>query len=160
MTADDIVAMLNHYYDGRETLAFAELRIGTGYGKDAEQRIDYWVMEPIPSKRFRRIAYEIKVSRSDLRRELADPRKRRRALLLSNEFYFICPAGLIRPDEVPPECGLAEVSPIPLQYQQAEGCPYGFRHTIAAPWRDGHPPTWQFLAAVTRRAARTQGNDQ
>jgi hypothetical protein len=141
-TAADVVRCLNAHYQERGWLAFAELRVGTGYGKDAETRLDYWAMEPLPSKRFRRVAFEIKVGRSDFLAELRQPLKRRRALLLSNEFYFITPPGLVKASELPPECGLAEV----------RGEWVHFLH--AAPWRDTVPPTWQFLAAVIRRATK------
>lgn len=59
--------------------------------------------------RWRRVAYEIKVSRADFRREIRRPQKRRRALELSDQFYFAAPAGLIQRSELPEECGLVEV---------------------------------------------------
>lgn len=125
---------------------FDELRIGTGYGKDAEQRIDFWAMASIPSQRFRRIAYEIKLSRADFVREIMNPRKRARALLYSNEFYFCAPVGIIHADEIPPECGLCEVM------HEPHGFSLMIRHP--APWRDTMAPSWQFLAACIRRAQR------
>jgi hypothetical protein len=143
LTADAIIVALYDHYSRSDWLCFDELRVGTGYGKDAEKRIDFWAIEAIPSKRFRRVAYEIKVSRADFLAELRQPRKRARALLLSNEFYFITPPGLVKDAELPPECGLVEVHDLGF---------LTFRH--AAPWRDSAPPTWQFLAAVVRRARR------
>lgn len=145
-TAADIVSTLDDHYRSGDWLTFAELRVGTGYGKDAETRLDYWAMDAIPSKRFRRVVFEIKVSRADFLAELRQPLKRRRALLLSNEFYFITPPGLVKAAELPPECGLAEV------VDHGTFRSIYFRH--AAPWRDTSPPTWQFLAAVVRRAKR------
>lgn len=147
LTSADIVAALDqHYQQVSGWLTFAELRVGTGYGKDAETRLDYWAMEPTPSKRFRRVAYEIKVSRADFLKEIRQPLKRRRALLLSNEFYFITPPGLVKPGELPLEAGLAEV--------RDHGTFRSIYFPHAAPWRDTSPPTWQFLAAVVRRAKR------
>lgn len=58
---------------------------------------------------FQRVAYEVKVSRSDLLAELRRPQKRSLALELSNRFYFATPPGLVRPGELPEECGLVEV---------------------------------------------------
>lgn len=46
------------------------------------------------------IGYEVKVSRSDLRRELLKPHKRARALAATTEFYFAVPAGLLSDEEV------------------------------------------------------------
>lgn len=143
MTSAAVVAELQRNYPFPDWLAFPELRIGTGFGKNAEQRLDFWAMAALPSQRFRRVAYEIKISRADFLAELRQPLKRRRALLLSNEFYFVAPPGLIQAGELPPECGLAECE-----------ATYGLHIKHAAPWRDSAPPTWQFLAAVTRRALR------
>lgn len=149
LSADDIVELLYKRWGSDDVLAIHELRIGTGYGKDAEQRIDFWAMKMLPSARFRRVAYEIKVSRSDFRKEISNPYKRRRALLLSNEFYFITPPGLVNdPALLPVEAGLIEVHP---------ASPFGtptFTVVVSAPWRDTPGPSWQFLAAVARRMRR------
>lgn len=142
-----LTKLLYEKHSGEYWQAFHELRIGTGYGKDAEQRLDFWAMACIPSERFRRVVYEIKVSRADFLREIKQPRKRARALLFSNEFYFCAQAGLIRADELPPECGLCEVVSYP------RGFALEVRHT--APWRDTMAPSWQFLAACIRRAQRS-----
>lgn len=149
ITTADIVKALYEHYSGTNWLCFNELRVGTGFGKDAEQRIDFWALDTYPSHRFRRVAYEIKVSRSDFLNELRQPLKRRRALLLSNEFYFISPPGLIKAGELPIECGLAEITGGRIDPTTTY---INFKH--AAPWRDTIPPTWQFVAAVVRRAKR------
>lgn len=49
---------------------------------------------------YRRVGYEVKVSRSDLRRELLRPHKRSRQVAWCNEFYFAVPRGLLKPDEL------------------------------------------------------------
>jgi hypothetical protein len=49
--------------------------------------------------------YEIKVSRSDF---LAD-KKWREYLKYCRVFYFVAPAGIIKPSELPPEIGLIEI---------------------------------------------------
>lgn len=151
LTADQIVVALYQHFEKRgDWLSFDELRVGTGYGKDAEQRLDFWTMNAIPSQHFRRIAFEIKVSRADFVKELRQPLKRRRALLLSNEFYFIAPRDLIKASELPPEAGLMEIGDVFLGR-------YDVYIKHPAPWRDTSPPTWQFLASVIRRAKREAG---
>ena len=67
MTAEDIVKALDldYSYHPRRYSTFKELRIGTGYGKGKEQKIDYWVISHYPSDGMSKISYEIKVSRSD-----------------------------------------------------------------------------------------------
>jgi hypothetical protein len=61
------------------------------------------------SKGFKKIAFEIKVSRGDFLREIRDPLKRVPALIFFDEFYFVAPSGVIPKDEVPRDCGLMEV---------------------------------------------------
>lgn len=46
------------------------------------------------------VGYEVKVSRSDYRRELSKPGKRAAAVAFTNAFYMAVPDGLLRPDEV------------------------------------------------------------
>jgi hypothetical protein len=146
LTSKQIVEALRERHPASEWFFFAELRLGTGFARDAEQRLDAWAMHAWPSSQFRRVAYEVKVSRSDYQRELKNPRKRRPALLMSNEFYFAVPSGLINIAELPPEAGLIEVN--------ADG---SCHTTLAAPWRDALPPTWLFLAAIVRRALKEGG---
>jgi hypothetical protein len=46
------------------------------------------------------IGYEVKVSRSDMRGELLKPGKRAAAVVMTTEFYFAVPAGMLRLDEI------------------------------------------------------------
>jgi len=46
------------------------------------------------------IGYEVKVSRSDYRRELGQPSKRGGAVAFCNAFYFAVPDGLLKPEEL------------------------------------------------------------
>lgn len=50
--------------------------------------------------RLDRIGYEVKVSRSDLRRELLNPDKRTANVAWCNQFYFAVPRGLLTADEL------------------------------------------------------------
>lgn len=50
--------------------------------------------------KYARIGYEVKVSRSDLRRELLAPSKRAQNVAWCNEFYFAVPKGLLTADEL------------------------------------------------------------
>lgn len=156
--AAEIVTALHEHYERTATsnyrqrsdwLHFSELRIGTGYGKDAEQRIDFWAMHTLPSERLRRVAFEVKVSRGDFLAELRQPRKRAVALLWSNEFYFAAPSGLIQVAELPPECGLVE-------YRLDEFGAH-LHWSVAAPWRDTPPCSWRFVAALLRRSVKGDG---
>lgn len=54
----------------------------------------------------RPVIHEIKVRRADLQSDLRKPLKRAAYQALSSEFYYVMPAGLAQPDEVPADCGL------------------------------------------------------
>lgn len=87
-----------------EWATFAELRGATGY--DNPQRIDFFAVHLWPSKGFNSIAYEIKVSRNDFKKELDHPRKRAFAESVSHQCYFVTPSGLVQADEIPEGWGL------------------------------------------------------
>ncbi len=99
-----------------EWALFFELRSGTGRKNKALRKtephryIDAFALNLWPSKKHRKIAYEIKVSRADFLKELKSPEKRQWAIEISNQFYFIAPQGIIMDDELPEACGLLEVT--------------------------------------------------
>lgn len=165
LNANDIVRILAQFHGQSDRWLFlTELRPSTGYGARDDRRIDAWAMHCWPSERFERTAYEVKVARSDFLGELKQPKKRRVALLHSNSFYFITPPGIARIDEIPPECGLIEVSRAMsmargITSRKAGG--WYLNYVVVAPHRDTVPPSWAFLASVVRqardRAARGDG---
>lgn len=103
-----ILELLRHRHPAPEWATFAELATATG-GTHGARYIDFYAFNLWPSKRFVKIAYEIKVSRSDFFREIDDPTKREPAERVADECYFVTPAGLIQPDEVPAGWGLIEL---------------------------------------------------
>lgn len=117
---------------------FAEL----GSGSPTPRTIDLYAMHTWPSKRFLRVAVEIKVSTSDWRRELDDPNKREPWERLANETWFAAPKGVIPPAEVPDGWGLLVVSD--------SGRTRAIRR---ARHRDVGLPPLHFLAGIARRAA-------
>lgn len=135
---EQILALLTARHQGPEWATFAEMRTETG---GVGRSIDLWVMNLWHSKRYVRIAYEIKVSRSDFARELADPRKRQAAESISNECYFATPPGLVMVDEVPEGWGLIEAT---------KG---GMRVKKRAMWRDVDKAPVSFVAALARRTS-------
>lgn len=162
MNATMILDLLAEKHPPPEWAFLREVRAGTGYtgtrdrGRtleaDVERRLDGWAINGYSSKRRQRVAYEVKVSKGDFCRDVTKPLKRRAGLLLSNLFYYVAPAGVIAPDQVPPECGLLEV----VQ------CPVGLRvkEAVSAPWRDTPPCPWSFVAALARRAVKFQENER
>ncbi|MBC7927778.1 MAG: hypothetical protein H7039_19200 [Bryobacteraceae bacterium] len=126
-----------------EWVFLRELRVGTGLRNTSQQRLDAFALNCYPHLMMKRLCYEVKVSRADFLCELKHPLKRRLGLRYSNEFFFVTPEGLLRPEEIPIECGLLEV----------QG---GFPTVrIPAPWRETPGPTWQFAASMIRNQRRT-----
>lgn len=78
---------------GRYADGFA-LRIRAGDGRN--KYLDRW-------------AFEVKVDRSDFKRELDDPEKKESAMDIAHYFAFVAPQGLIHDHELPDKCGLLEV---------------------------------------------------
>ena len=133
-----------------------EIRVSTGFGIPAErkqgepwripgeQRIDAFALHTWPSKKYRRVAYEIKASRSDLRRELDQPWKCEAALALSNEFYLVCDDELdLTEFDLPSEWGI----------MRFDG---SIRKTVQAPWRDTPLPPYSFMLSLARNLATDQ----
>ncbi len=89
----------------REWAVFFELPNGTGARGDTRY-VDAFALNLWPSKKFWRVAYELKSNRADFLRELEMPHKRQWAFDVSNEFWFLCASGVAKPEEVPEGCGL------------------------------------------------------
>lgn len=62
------------------------------------------------------VALEIKRSRSDFKREIRNYDKTETWASRADEFYFVAPADLIMPDEIPDGLGLIEVKLIHYQH--------------------------------------------
>ena len=165
LTAKHIIEALQDYYrPGVGWVTFTEFRCGTGFGKRSEQRMDLYAIHAYPSQQNKRMAFEVKVSRQDFLHELEDPLKRRGALLLSNQFYFVTPVGLVDAKEIPIECGLIEVSDRSKDKPEGSGwkkmgigrLPHWMREVVDAPVRESILPTWKFVASLARRISRME----
>lgn len=111
----------------------------------ANRRIDLYAIECAPSKGCPKHAVEVKVSRQDWLAELKQPMKRRMAMDVSNYFWFAAPAGIIKVEELPSQCGLIEI---------ADHDHWGrlYPHVKhPAEYRDPCRPTWSFIATLMRR---------
>ena len=156
MKAAEIIAVLRGANDGvaqqrgkRDTvLWFEELRLGAGYGGISERRIDLLRIETAPGKGHRTTVYEVKVSRSDLLKELKDPKKQRGARLFADYFWYATPPGLTRVEEIPLWAGLLEIHP------EEEGWWKRAKMIVPAPRLDKQPPTWGLTIAMARNARR------
>lgn len=148
MDAKDIESAICRMYRWKAMIWLPQCRVGVGFGEDAERVMDLWGIQV--SKPWTRVAIEIKVSRGDFRRDVANRLKQRRARLLVNEFYYAAPVGLLTPEDMPEWAGLIEVKSI----LGADFCA-GIR--FPAPWFDSSAPTWRFVAAIARRTNREAG---
>lgn len=85
-----------------------------------------------------RISFEIKQSRADLLTELKDLDKRIPSMAIANQFYFVTPVGIAKPEEIPMNCGLIEIS------QE------GVHVLLEASAQSTDPPTWLDVARILR----------
>lgn len=106
------------------------------------RRCDFWTISANSSQGFSATAYEIKVSRSDFKRD--NPMKQRQARLFSDRFYYVAPRGLIKPDELPEWAGLLECHEGRLSAK------------VNAPLRDKDAPTWQFVVSLIRNSGEVR----
>ena len=65
------------------------------------------------------IVHEIKVQRSDLLSDLRSVHKRAAYRQLSSECWYVIRAGIARPDEIPPECGVLVATDTALEVARA-----------------------------------------
>lgn len=102
MDVEFIVSALRGRHPNDAWIFVTEVNTSTGYdsqhqnGPGGIRRIDAFALALWPSKDFYRIAYEIKVSRSDWLNEIKDPMKRAQAWYLSNEFWFVVPENIVK----------------------------------------------------------------
>ena len=149
-----------------EWVFLRELRVGTGRGRHSSQRLDAFALNCLPHLGMKRVCYEMKCSRADFACELRNPLKRRIGMHLSNEFYFVTPAGMLTFDEIPHDSGLIEVGLADTEDSKRlirshpgffQIDPHNSHYcmiTVPAPWRDTPAPTWQFAAAMLRNQQR------
>lgn len=164
LTVKDILNALEkaRHTNSSEWIFLRELRLGTGRGTHALQRVDAFALNCYPHHGMKRVCYEIKCSRADFLGELKQPLKRRIGMRYSNEFYFVTAGDFVSPSEIPAECGLIEIGrATPEEWKtrmrrhagwfdyNAETSVY-CTLIVPAPWRDTPGPTWQLTAAMMR----------
>lgn len=100
------------------------------------RRVDFWTLEPAASRGYRASAYEIKISRSDFRRDSDE--KQDGALRYSDRFWYVTPPALLTKTEIPKWAGLMEWD--------------GKSFTVKkkAPSRLKQSPDWEFVVSLMR----------
>lgn len=147
----DIVELLRRRYvkdsgNGPSHVVIPQVRNAAGF--DAKRTADAIGMDLWPSRGLHLKGFEIKRTRADVRKELAQPDKAEAFARWCEEWWLVVADQThIRADELPPPWGLLIVS------YDADGAPKGLRTAKAAPIRDVPkeiPKT--FLAALLRQA--------
>lgn len=133
----DILEALRARHPSSEWLFVDEVALP---GALSERRLDAMAMAYWPSRAHVRHVFEIKVSRADLKLELGNPEKRLFGLGAAEHFWFAVPEGLMRADELPPECGLMEFIGGAMKIVRA------------APSRNVAPASPELMLAMSRRA--------
>jgi len=106
-TSSEIKAALAEAYKAPEWALFFEVSDGTGAA--ARRHADAVAMNLWPSRGLAIFGFEIKVSRGDFKRELADPAKAEAIARFCDFWLIAAPKGLIDPKELPVGWGLFEV---------------------------------------------------
>lgn len=102
ITASDILEALRRKH--ADDVFVSECKTGATWTSE-HRRFDAWVLKKSWSKP-NVIGYEIKVSRQDFLKD----NKWQDYLGFCNQFYFVCPAGIIRETELPKEAGLIVIT--------------------------------------------------
>lgn len=106
MTAAQVRAALRRRYsDSRRYAVAEEVGLTTGF---SHRRLDMMVLDCYYSNGFRIDGFEIKVSTSDLRRELEDPEKHIAFFDIIDYYTLAVPAGVVDPliSIIPPKWGI------------------------------------------------------
>lgn len=108
ITADDILVHLGDMYcDANKYVCAAEVSPRTGAW---ERRIDFLVMHCYDSEGLKIQGYEIKISKSDLKRELEDPDKHAVFFDAIDFYWLIAPKHVLdNLDLIPPKWGVRSV---------------------------------------------------
>lgn len=140
---------------GRTNILFPELRLGSGYCGVAQRRIDLFIISSNAGNET--TAFEIKASRSDFKKDISDDLKQRGARLYANNFYYVAPSGMIKPEEVPLWAGLWEFD---LDYyEKTEGKDFRFHEVVPSPLHPKAVPSWGLICSMIRHINKETGSD-
>ncbi len=139
MNAGEVYAALAATYCAPEWALIPDVASGTG--STARRRADAVALNLWPSRGLEVRGFEIKVSRSDLGRELKQPEKAEAISRYCHTWWIAAPAGMVKPEELPLGWGLVEAN--------GNGCR---TKRAAVPREDVAQPTRHFTAALIRAA--------
>lgn len=146
MKTSDIKAALRRYYKPAEYALMFEVGNTTGAG--VSRHADAVAMNLWPSRGLLIEGCEIKVSRSDWRRELDNPAKAEAIQRFCDQWWVVAPEGIVHEIEVPALWGLRTV-----------GANLMVKTVKQAPKLSAEPPTKGFIAAMLRRASEADAQE-
>lgn len=107
ITAKDILSLLRQkYLDSREWVVASEVQRTTGW---SDRRYDFVALNCFASNNYKVEVVEIKVSKSDLRRELEEPEKHNVMFDDIDYYSLAAPAKIIDMSIIPPKWGVYAV---------------------------------------------------
>ena len=107
--------------NGPEWAYMEHVRNGPGF--KANRTLDAMAVSLWPSRGMEIHGYEVKVSRADFRRELADGAKADTWHGIVDRFWIVAPRGVVPVDELPAAWGLIEVSTDGTKLRSAKAAP-------------------------------------
>lgn len=161
MKAEEVRSALWAKYNDRRRYAIAEeVGLTTGF---SHRRLDVMVIDCYNSNGFRIDGFEIKVSTSDLRRELEDPEKHIAFFDVIDYYTLAVPAGVCEPlmDVIPKKWGILIINedgttrykrkPLALEDRKADrSIPRGFFASITRAIQSRQPSNQEIQKAYER----------
>ena len=111
---------------------------------EAPGGVDAFAINCFASQNHRRVGYEVKVSRSDFMAEMRQPMKTQRSACFCDQFFFACPAHLIKASEVPDPYGLIYINE------------KGKTRMVKRSSLPKTAPSWDFVGKLLRRVVQLE----
>jgi hypothetical protein len=144
VTALDVERALRKRYEAPAWAFLAQVRNGTGYGRNRARTAAAIAFSTWPSRGLELHGFEIKVDRQDVRRELHDPEKAEDFFRFCDRWWLVLGHDeILLPGELPPTWGLLVLSGGKI------------RCVTEAPRLDAKPLDRLQLAAIFRSAAES-----
>jgi hypothetical protein len=140
ITSSDVKTAISAAFTAPAYQTFFEVSNETGYG--IKSYADAVTMGVWPSTGHEIHGFEVKVSRSDFLNEMKNPEKAMPIMQYCHRWSLVCPANMVKPDEVPATWGI---------YWFKDGV---IRKARQAPTLEAKPLTSAFVAALVRRAGQ------
>lgn len=146
MTTGEITSLLRARY-APPAYAFL-VQVGNGTGQYCKRHCDAIAMSLYPSRGLELHGFEVKVSRSDWKKELSQPEKAEAIAMYCHRWWIVAPKGIVPTADLPQKWGLLEATGGSL------------RCTKQADQLDATKPDWAFMAAVMRRVHEQSSDKQ